>query len=107
MIGNRLQSLLDAKHMKAGTLAVRTGISKSTIYGILKRNNKKAELSTLEKIAAELDVPVSYFFGREDPEQNDQHETDDLDELIQLFERLSPEQKGFVLASMRGILGEQ
>lgn len=104
MIGEKLQSLLDERQMRPGTLAARTGISKSTIYAILKRNSKKADLSTLEKIAAELDVPVKYFFGRE---ENNQPEPDDLDELIRLYGRLSPEQKRFVLASMKGILGEQ
>ena len=111
MIGEKLQSLLDAKHMKAGTLATRTGISKSTIYGILKRNNKKAELSTLEKIAEELDVPVEFFFGKEEfeAEQKDQldPEEDELEEFVQLFEKFSPDQKSFILSSMRGILAEQ
>ena len=111
MIGEKLQALLDAKHMRAGTLAARTGISKSTIYGILKRNNKKAELSTLERIAEELDVPVEYFFGREEPETEQKNqpepEEDELEEFVQLFEMLSTEQKSFILSSMKGILAEQ
>ncbi len=111
MIGEKLQALLDAKHMKAGTLAAKTGISKSTIYGILKRNNKKAELSTLEKIAEELDVPVEFFFGKEEPEAEQKNsptpEEDELEVFVQLFEKLTPEQKNFILSSMRGILAEQ
>lgn len=109
MIGEKLQSLLDAKHMKPGTLAARTGISKSTIYAILKRNSKKAEYSTLEKIADELDVPVEYFFRKEEVEEqkNQPAQEDELEEFIQLFEMLTPEQKSFILSSMKGILAEQ
>ena len=109
MIGDRLQALLDIKHMKAGTLATRTGISKSTIYGILKRNNKKADLSVLEKIAAELDVPIEYFLSNErsnpaQKEKPDTPEDDGLEEFVQLFDQLTDEQKSFILSSMKGIL---
>lgn len=112
MIGEKLQALLEAKQMKPGTLATRTGIPKSTIYGIIKRNNKKVELSTMEKIADELDVPMEYFFCREANETEEQKiqpdpEADELEEFVQLFERLTSEQKSFILSSMRGILAEQ
>ncbi len=112
MIGDRLQALLDIKHMKPGTLATRTGISKSTIYGILKRNNKKADLSVLEKIAAELDVPLEYFLSNEkgegaQKEKPDTADDDELEEFVQLFDRLTDEQKSFILSSMKGILAEK
>ena len=110
MIGDKLQALLDAKGMKPGTLATKTGIPKSTIYGIIKRNNKKASLSTLEKIADALDVPVEYFFGRDESEaQKNQPdpETDELETFIELFDRMTPEQKSFILSAMKGILAEQ
>lgn len=110
MIGDKLQALLDAKGMKPGTLATKTGIPKSTIYGILKRNNKKASLSTLEKIADALEVPAEYFFGREENEaQKNQPdpEADELELFIELFDRMTPEQKNFILSSMKGILAGQ
>lgn len=108
MIGNKLQGLLDAKQMKPGTLATRTGIPKSTIYGILKRNNKKADLSVLEKISDELNVPIEYFMERDESvnEQKNQPdpEADELEEFVLLFDKLTQEQKNFILSSMKGIL---
>lgn len=111
MIGQKLEALLKAKKIKPGTLARDTGISKNTIYGIIKRNNKKVDASIIESIADYLDVPVDYFFGSsvEDEQKKIQPdpEADELDEFIQLFEQLTPEQKSFILSSMRGILAER
>lgn len=64
MIGEKLSALLDSKKIKAGTLAGMTGIPKSTIYSIIKRNNKNVDFSVMEKIADVLDVPVEYFYDR-------------------------------------------
>lgn len=110
MIGEKLDSLLKAKKIKPGTLARETGISKNTIYGIIKRNNKKVDASIIESIADYLDVPVDYFFGSikdEDKKSQPDPEADELDEFIQLFEQLSSEQKNFILSSMKGILAAQ
>lgn len=108
MIGEKLEALLRVKGMKPGTLATKTGIPKSTIYGIIKRNNKKVALSTMETIAEVLEVPLEYFSDREvnEDEQKNQPdpEADELEEFVQMFERLTPEQKGFILSSMKGIL---
>ena len=65
MIGEKLSALLDAKKMKPGTLATRTGIAKSTIYSIIKRNNKSLDFSVMERICDELDVPIEYFYDKE------------------------------------------
>lgn len=61
-IGTALDMLLKAKKKKPGTLATETGINKNTIYGILKRDNKKVDLSILERISDNLGVPIDYFF---------------------------------------------
>jgi len=109
MIGEKLDALLQAKKIKPGTLARETGISKNTIYGIINRNNKKVDASIMERIADYLDVPVDYFFGwsqNEDKKIQPDPEADELDEFIQLFERLNKEQKSFILSSMRGILAQ-
>lgn len=111
MIGEKLDALLRVKGMKPGTLATRTAIPKSTIYGIIKRNNKKVALSTMETIAEVLEVPLEYFSDREvtEGEQKNQPdpEADELEEFVQMFERLTPEQKSFILSSMKGILSGQ
>lgn len=62
MIGEKLEQLLKMRKMKPGTLASKTGIPKSTIYSIIRRNNKSVEFSKIEKIASFLDVPVEYFY---------------------------------------------
>lgn len=61
-IGAALDMLLKARNKKPGTLATETGISKNTIYGIIKRDNKKVDLAILDKIAANLGVSVDFFF---------------------------------------------
>lgn len=64
MIGEKLQALLEVRKIKPGTLATMTGISKSTIYSIIKRNNKNVDFSVMEKISDALGVPVEYFYDR-------------------------------------------
>ena len=64
-IGKRLGQLLEQKGKRPGTLARETGVSKNTIYSMIKRDNGKADLSTLEKLARALDVPVSAFYEEE------------------------------------------
>ena len=62
MIGDKLQALLNERGIKPGTLATITGIPKSTIYSIIKRNNKNVDFSVMEKIADALGVYVEYFY---------------------------------------------
>lgn len=69
MIGDKLEELLRIKKIKAGTLASLTGIPKSTIYSIIKRNNKNVDFSVMEKISDVLDVPVEYFYDRLEDEK--------------------------------------
>lgn len=60
-IGLKLQALLDAANVRPATMASDLGISKNTIYGIIKRDNKKVDIDTLIEIANYLDVPLDYF----------------------------------------------
>ena len=75
-IGEKLEELLRIRGKKPGTLATETGISKSTIYSILRRNNEKVSYSVIEAISKNLGVPVEYFFNN-DPQMADQIVTDD------------------------------
>ena len=63
MIGNKLISLLEERNIKSGTLAAMTGVPKSTIYSIIRRNNRNVDFEVVQKISDALDVPVSYFFS--------------------------------------------
>ena len=111
MVGKKLKELLDAKKIKPGTLASMTGIPKETIYSIIRRNNKSMNLSTMEKIADALNVPIEYFHDREPKEdmKKDQPEPNEVElaEYIQLFKQMDDEQKQFILSAMKGILAKK
>lgn len=60
-IGEKLQDLLDKRHRNVNDLAKATGVSASTIYSIIRRNNTKVDLEVLQLIADELSVTLDYF----------------------------------------------
>ena len=107
MVGDRLVDLLTAKKIKPGTLATMTGISKSTIYSIIKRNNKNVDFSTMEKIADALGVPVEYFYDRDpaDPEKKEKpvpvDEDEQISEIIALIAGLSDQKKAEAIRYLR------
>lgn len=63
-IGYILDELLKEKDINVNELARKTGISPSTLYSIIRRDNTKADLGILMKIARELKVSVDYFYDR-------------------------------------------
>ena len=107
MVGDKLQKLLDIKKVKAGTLATMTGISKSTIYSIIKRNNKNVDFSTMEKIADALNVPVEYFYDRDRSEGEEKekpvpaNEDEQVREIIDLISGLSEQKKAEAVRYLR------
>lgn len=60
-IGSRLESLMKERHTNANELAQRIGVAPTTIYSMIKRDSKKADIDVLLSIARALDVDVSYF----------------------------------------------
>lgn len=60
-IGDKLESLLEARRRNVNNLSKSTGISASTIYSIIRRNNTKVDLDILQSIADELCVTLDYF----------------------------------------------
>ena len=78
MIGEKLAELLQVKGIKAGTLAREIGIPKSTVYSIIKRNNKNVDYSVMEKIADFLGVPVEYFHDAEETHSDQPIALDDF-----------------------------
>lgn len=112
MIGEKLQELLELKNIKAGTLATKTGIPKSTIYSIIKRNNKNVDFSVMEKISDALDVPVEYFYDRQETspenEKKPVSEENGLDEgLLNNLMSLTPEEIVKVAAFVQGLLASR
>lgn len=66
-IGARLGRLLEKQGKRPGTLAREAGVSKNTIYSIIKRDNGKVDAEILERISAALGVPVGALLGSEEP----------------------------------------
>lgn len=63
-IGDKLNALLLENDSNPNKLSEETGISPSTIYSIIKRNNTKVDLSVLQTIADKFDVSLEYFADR-------------------------------------------
>ena len=60
-IGRKLSILLDANNTNPSELAKKVGVSPQTIYSIIKRDSKKADIEVLLKIADIFGVTVEYF----------------------------------------------
>lgn len=107
MIGDKLEELLRIKKIKAGTLASLTGIPKSTIYSIIKRNNKKVNFSDMEKIAEVLCVPVEYFYDRHEDEKTPAPESGLDADLLRRLMSLTPDELSKVDAFVQGLLASR
>lgn len=109
MIGEKLAELLEVRNIKPGTLATITGVSKSTIYSIIKRNNKNVDFSAMEKISDALGVPVEYFYDRTENEKKPATKTGSgLDaELLMRLMSLTPDEIAKVDAFVQGLLASR
>ena len=61
-IGKRLDDLIKMRKENVNSLSAQIGISPQTVYSIIKRDNMKADLDVLFKLASALDVPIDYFY---------------------------------------------
>lgn len=60
-IGAKLDTLLKEQNSNANELAQKIGVSPQTIYSMIKRDSKKADIEVLIKISKELGVEPEYF----------------------------------------------
>lgn len=60
-IGDKLQQLISQKNTNVNELSIQAKVSPSTLYSIIKRNNTKADIDVLIRIANILGVPVEFF----------------------------------------------
>lgn len=56
-----LKELMKAKNIKAAQLARIADLPPTTIYSMLKRNNRNTEPETLAKISKALNIPISFW----------------------------------------------
>lgn len=112
-IGKKLETLLQLRGKKPGTLATETGINKNTIYAIIKRDNEKVNMGTLTTIAEALGVSVDYFFEKDldvnqnkRPVQMDEPEAES-EEFVRLFTSLDAENRKRILDLMRALASSQ
>ena len=61
-IGKKLSELIEQKGTNPNELADRVGITPSTIYSIIKRDNTKVDIEVLIRICEALDVNVEVFY---------------------------------------------
>ena len=82
-IGARLSTLMDINDTNANELARKIGVSPQTIYSIIKRDSKKADIEVLLKIADIFGVTAEYFVGENDymPPTNKLYSKKDFEHL--------------------------
>ena len=60
-IGKKLDELMKKRGTNANELAQKVGVAPTTIYSMIKRDSKKADIEVLIKISEELGVEPEYF----------------------------------------------
>lgn len=65
-IGSKLSELMEANHTNANELAKKLDVSPQTIYSLIKRDSKKADIEMLSRIADVLGVTLEYFVNETD-----------------------------------------
>lgn len=66
-IGAKLSLLMEANGTNANELAKKISVSPQTIYSIIKRDSKKADIEVLLKIADTFGVTAEYFVDDRKP----------------------------------------
>lgn len=81
-IGKKLEELMKAEGTNANELAGKIGISPQTIYSMIKRDSKKADIDVLIRIARELNVEPEYFCESEEELITPEQPYTDVEKLI-------------------------
>lgn len=98
-IGKKLEQLLEANNMNANELARKINVSPQTIYSMIKRDSKKADIEVLLKIADIFGVDAEYFvYEHKSPVlaahfSGDEYTEDELDEIKQFAEFVKNKRK--------------
>ncbi len=98
----RIEGLCRERNMTRYRLAQRSGISQSSISNMLNRRNVPS-INTLARLCDGLGVTLAQFFSK-DGKRLDL--TQEQEQLIELWSRLSDEEKLRVKAYIQGVLGQ-
>lgn len=110
MFYNKFKCLCDKVGLSCNRVAQSVGLSNSTVTKWKKGAVPHGE--TLYKIADYFGVSVGYLLGEEEQKEKPASETlglkDELDkEFVELYGKLTPEQRKMFLAQMRGVVESQ
>lgn len=90
-IGLKLDKLMKERGTNANELAQKVGVAPTTIYSMIKRDSKKADIEVLIRIARELGVEAEYFCDDSIPYEPTY---DDVERLVaRNGKKMSTEQK--------------
>ena len=95
--------------LRAGDVAERIGVSRSTMFRYENGEIEKLPINHLVPIAKALHTSVDYLMGwTEDEKEPIPMDEDRLDqEFVRLFEQLGNDQKDLIVRAMKGILSEK
>ena len=93
-IGAKLEKLLKKRNKNANELAQNIGVAPTTIYSMIRRDSKKADIEVLFKLAKELGVDAEYFCDTDEDISKHEPSYDDVERLIaRNGKQMSKEQK--------------
>lgn len=61
----RFQSLCDARNIRYNELAVRSGVTPSTVYSMMDPRRRDLSILTVKKLCDGLDITITEFFNDE------------------------------------------
>ena len=105
MFPENLKKARKAKKLSQADLAEAVNMSQASVT-MWEAGSRKPNIDTLKLLSKVLDCPLDELM--DDGEQKEISLSDEraekLNDFVDLFEKLSPEQQGFILSSMRGLL---
>lgn len=81
-IGKKLDELMKIRNTNANELAKKVNVSPQTIYSMIKRDSKKADIEVLLKISRELHVSTEYFCEDDNDFASTESSYEDVESLI-------------------------
>ena len=61
----RFRQICESKNIKLNELAVRSGVTPSTVYSMFDESRKDVSIITIKKLCDGLDISISDFFDSE------------------------------------------